>query len=76
MFKNGRKIRFSYFTDDTYHWANEKGFHVLKGEGNPFLANPPKEDLRDMEMDVLNLIKEIPKECKGGYLIGVLKNMP
>jgi hypothetical protein len=66
LFKSGRKIRFTYDTHGEFHWANETGYHVLKGNPGDDVFNPktPKENIRDIEGDILNLIKEIPEECK------------
>lgn len=74
LFKNGRKIRFTYFIDDTFHWASENGFHVLSGSGNPFEAKTKKEILRNMEKDIIDLIETIPSECKESVLKFIEKN--
>lgn len=71
LFKNGRKIRMTYAFKNNedlnhgvnYHWANEEGLHILKGLGNPFEPQTG-ERIRNMEQDVLNLISQIPDECK------------
>ena len=75
LFKNGRKIRMTYAFenneaynhDANYHWANEEGYHILKGFGNPFKPQTT-EKIRNMEQDVLNLISQIPDECKNEVL--------
>lgn len=69
LFKNGRKIRFTYLYDDkkkdNYYWANENGFHVLEGMGNPFEAKAVRADrIRSTEKDIINLITQIPEPCK------------
>ena len=72
LLKGGRKIRFTYFfnKDNDYargydfYWANETGYHVLYGDGNPFNVRPPKDKMRDIEKDILYQIKLIPEECK------------
>lgn len=66
LFKSGRKIRFSYFTDGTFHWANEQGWHVLMGKEGDDVFSPecPKKNIRDLEKDILEQIRLIPEECK------------
>lgn len=66
LFKTGRKIRFSYFGNNTFYWANETGYHVLSGENIENLFNPklPKDKERDIEKDILEHIKLIPDKCK------------
>jgi hypothetical protein len=75
LFKNGRKIRFTYFISNDFYWANENGSHVLGGEGNnPFNIKPPKDRIRDTEKDILDQIKLIPQECKDKVLEFIEKN--
>lgn len=75
LFRGGRKIRFTYFFGDhepafgnndnnDYYWANENGYHVLFGDGNPFDVRTKTERVRETELDILNHIKIIPDECK------------
>jgi hypothetical protein len=77
LIRGGRKIRFTYFPNKEFYWANESGWHVLKGEGNPFEANPFKDNnIRDVEKDILDLIKDkIPQECKDKVLEFIEKNL-
>lgn len=71
IFKNGRKIRMTYAFKDSkfqnhqkdYHWSNETGYHVLNGDGNPFIPETGTR-IRDMEKDIIDLINLIPNECK------------
>src|SRR3972149_3830355 len=72
LFKEGgRKIRFTYFTGQNesrgFYWANESGHHILSEEGkgkNPFEASSKNKTLWPNEIDTLNLINQIPEECK------------
>lgn len=68
LFKNGRKVRFTYhyddFEKDHFHWANESGWHVLEGRGNPFEASSRKQMPGTLETDILARINEIPVMCK------------
>lgn len=76
IFKDGKKIRFTYWgKDDKFYWANEKGWHVLEGNGNPFNVKM-REGKResDMESDILSRINEIPEECKISVLKFIEKN--
>jgi hypothetical protein len=77
LIRGGRKIRFTYFPNKEFYWANESGWHVLKGEGNPFEAKPFKDNnIRDVEKDILDLIKDkIPQECKDKVLEFIDKNL-
>lgn len=69
LFKNKRKVRFTYFFDGTYYWANENGYHVLSGAGNPFEASVKGKRIRSMEQDILNIIaNDIPEDCKNQVL--------
>lgn len=76
LFRGGKKIRFTYFFPDgghdleneDYYWANENGYHVLHGEGNPFDAKTKRERVRDTELDILAYINIIPEECKNKVL--------
>lgn len=74
LFKNGRKVRFTYFDNDEYYWSNETGFHVLSGKGNPFTPTPPKDKIRQVESDILDSIKELPEECKNDVIEFIDKN--
>lgn len=72
----GRKVRFTYFANKEFYWANETGWHVLSGKGNPFEVKAPSDKIRDIEQDILNLIKNnIPKECKDKVLDFIDKNL-
>jgi hypothetical protein len=62
LFKGGRKIRFTLDTSGEFHWASERGHHVLKGHGDPFDVMPSAGSI--IENDIVSLIKEIPEECK------------
>ena len=74
LFKNGRKIRFTYFITNHFHWSNETGYHLLMGDGNnPFDVKPP-DRIRDLEKDILDQIKLIPQECKDKVLEFIEKN--
>ena len=76
LIRGGRKIRFTYFPNKEFYWANESGWHVLKGEGNPFEASPFKDNIRDVEKDILELIKDkIPQECKDKVIEFIDKNL-
>ena len=76
LIKGGRKVRFTYFPDKQFYWANETGWHVLEGKGNPFEVTAPKERIRDVERDILELIKDkIPQECKDKVLEFIDKNL-
>ena len=76
LMRGGRKIRFTYFIDKQYYWASENGWHVLDGKGNPFEASAPKSRIRDVEKDILELIKDrIPQECKDKVLEFIDKNI-
>lgn len=73
--KAGRKFRFTYFFEESgkfhsadYYWSNEKGQHILEGDGNPFEVRPPKDRIRDVEKDVLDLIATVPQECRDKVL--------
>ncbi len=74
IFKNGRKIRFTYYfkneqTSTHYYWANENGYHVLEYFGNPFTPEPHNPDRpKDTEKDIIHLISLIPNECKNKVL--------
>lgn len=83
LFKNGRKIRFTYFigkyASTGFYWANESGHHILASEGaglNPFIVNPKRHQyVRDAEKDVMNIIEnDIPEECKQKVLEFIKKN--
>ena len=76
LFKNGRKIRFTYFINNNFYWTNENGAHVLSGEGNnPFNIKQPKTDrIRETEKDILDQINLIPQECKDRVLDFIEKN--
>ena len=58
LFKNGKKIRFTYFDNDEFYWANETGYHVLQGSGNPFEINSKRDRIRDLEKDILDNISK------------------
>lgn len=76
LIKGGRKIRFTYFPNKKFYWANESGWHVLEGEGNPFEVQPPKDKIRDVEKDILGVIRNmIPQECKEKVLDFIEKNL-
>jgi hypothetical protein len=76
LIRGGRKIRFTYFPTKKFYWANESGWHVLEGEGNPFEVQAPKNKIRDVEKDILDLIKDkIPQECKDKVLEFIDKNL-
>ena len=81
LFKSGRKIRFTYFTDETFYWANETGHHVLPGSDNPFEVESgrllvfPRKKGSSIEQDILNLIETIPQECKDKVLQFIKKNL-
>ena len=76
LLKGGRKIRFTYFfnkdgmyaENHDFYWANETGYHVLWGDGNPFEVTSPKNKIRDIEKDILEQIRRIPEECKNKVL--------
>ena len=76
LIRGGRKIRFTYFSNKKFYWANESGWHVLEGEGNPFEVQAPKDRIRDVEKDILELIKDkIPQECKDKVIEFIDKNL-
>lgn len=76
LIRGGRKIRFTYFPNKEFYWANESGYHVLEGKGNPFEVQPPKDRIRDNEKDILELIKDkITQECKDKVLDFIDKNL-
>ena len=76
LIRGGRKVRFTYFPNKDFYWANESGYHVLEGKGNPFEVQPPKDRIRDVEKDILELIKDkIPQECKDKVLDFIDKNL-
>lgn len=75
LFKSGRKIRFTYFTDETFYWANETGHHVLPGSDNPFEVESERKKTSSIEQDILNLIETIPQECKDKVLQFIKKNL-
>lgn len=70
LFRDKRKIRFTYFfKKDThfgvnFYWANEGGQHVLEGNGNPFLVQSTRHRESSIEKDILIKIKDIPEECR------------
>lgn len=74
LFKNGKKIRFTYFDNDEFYWANETGYHVLQGSGNPFEINSKRDRIRDIEKDILDNISKIPEKCKSDVLEFIDKN--
>jgi len=84
LFKNGRKVRFTYFIGEYasrgFYWANETGYHILSSEHgeknqNPFNAKSNRKPVSSMEKDVLNIIKnDIPEECKNAVLEFIKKN--
>lgn len=82
IFRGGKKIRFTYFfpgsgrkqENEDYYWANENGFHVLHGEGNPFDAKTRRDRIRDTELDILAYIKIIPEECRNKVLKFINQN--
>lgn len=76
LIKGGRKVRFTYFPNKEFYWANETGWHVLEGKGNPFEVTAPKDRIRDVERDILDLIKDkIPQECKEKVLKFIDENL-
>lgn len=76
LLRGGRKIRFTYFykkmdnawghhKKNTYYWANESGWHVLEGDGDPFEPQPKNPNrIRDLEKDIIEQIARIPEEAK------------
>lgn len=79
LFKDKRKIRFTYFfkgvTDSTeYYWANESGFHVLEGKGNPFRAKTNRKRSSSIEDDILEKMKDIPEQCRENVLKFIKKH--
>jgi hypothetical protein len=62
LFKGGRKIRFTWNTHQEFHWASERGHHVLKGHGDPFDVVASAGST--IESDIVALIRQIPEECK------------
>ena len=65
LFRDKRKIRFTYFFKSTqFYWANEGGLHVLEGNGNPFLVKSNRNRESSIEKDILTKIKDIPEECR------------
>jgi hypothetical protein len=62
LFKSGRKIRFTIDHEGHYHWATEKGHHVMLGQGDPFSYEPWRSS--SMEADLIALIATIPEACK------------
>ena len=62
LFKGGRKIRFTWGTSGEFHWASERGHHVLKGHGDPFDVVASAGST--IESDIVTLIHQIPDECK------------
>jgi hypothetical protein len=62
IFKSGRKIRFTLDEDGEYHWASERGHHVMQGQGDPFDYVPSKQST--IEADIMRLIALIPEACK------------
>jgi hypothetical protein len=77
IFRGGKKIRFTYLFKTNYegdfNWANENGYHTLKGIGNPFDVQPTGSKYEN-ELDVYNHIKLIPDECKKRVLEFIEKN--
>jgi len=62
IFKSGRKIRFTLDENGEYHWASERGLHVMQGQGDPFDYVPRRTSI--IEADILRLIALIPEACK------------
>ena len=62
LFKGGRKVRFTIDTKGEFHWASERGYHVLKGQGDPFDVEASARSTT--ESDIVALIQKIPDECK------------
>lgn len=62
LFKGGRKVRFTIDKQGEFHWASERGHHVLKGEGDPFDVEVSARSTT--ERDIMDLIDRIPEECK------------
>ena len=62
IFKSGRKIRFTLDEDGEYHWASERGHHVMHGQGDPFDYVPGKQST--IEADIMRQIALIPEACK------------
>lgn len=62
IFKSGRKIRFTLDEDGVYHWASERGHHVMNGQGDPFDYVPERQST--IEADIIRQIALIPEACK------------
>ena len=68
LFKDGSKIRMTYFTDKRencdFYWAIDKTpYHLLKGSGKDPFDVLPKESSK-MEVELYNKMSKIPDECR------------
>jgi len=64
IFKSGRKIRFTLDEEGEYHWASERGHHVMNGKGDPFNYVPERGHKSTIEADIMRLVALIPEACK------------
>lgn len=64
LFKTGRKLRFTLDEEGEYHWASERGLHLLYGKGDPFDCRSERGRTSHLEADILALIATIPEACK------------
>ena len=78
LFKNKRKIRFTYYPlKNSFYWAKDQHHHLMITTGNDFFNPKPLNinKIRDLEKETLELISKIPQECRDRVNEYIRKNI-